>query len=68
MRQETAEVNVPDPKKLIKEKSVYAERPRPPPERMLELAAAQLEEMKEINRKLARVLELLEEEELTGHP
>jgi hypothetical protein len=35
---------------------------------MLELVAAQLEEMKEINRKLARVLELLEEEELTGHP
>ena len=68
MRQETAEVNVPDPKQLIKEKSVDAERPKPLPERMLELAAAQLEEMKEINRKLARVLELLEEEELTGHP
>jgi hypothetical protein len=61
-------VNVPDRKKLIKEKSVDAERPRLPPERMLELAAAQLEEMKEINGKLARVIELLEEEELTVHP
>jgi hypothetical protein len=59
---------VPDPKNLMKEKSVDAERLKPPPERMLELAAAQLAEMKEINQKLSRVLELLEEEELTGHP
>jgi predicted transglutaminase-like cysteine proteinase len=59
---------VPDPKKLMKEKSVDAERPRPAPERMLELAAAQLEEMKEINQKLARVIELLEQQELAGHP
>ena len=59
---------MPDPKNPMKEKSVDAERLKPPPERMLELAAAQLAEMKEINRKLSRVLELLEEEELTGHP
>jgi hypothetical protein len=52
----------------MKEKSADSERPRPAPERMLELAAAQLEEIKEINQKLARVIELLELEELAGHP
>jgi hypothetical protein len=59
---------VPGTKKPMKEKSADSERPRPAPERMLELAAAQLEEIKEINQKLARVIELLELEELAGHP